>query len=92
VARDWLAPGQAPASVRPARARQVCTCFDVDELRILQLLSTTPGSAAERLFQVQGELRCGTRCGSCLPALRSLVAGASPATATPVRADAAAAG
>jgi len=27
----------------------------------------------ERLARLQAELKCGTDCGSCLPALRTLV-------------------
>ncbi|MEY4751997.1 MAG: hypothetical protein RIQ60_4211 [Pseudomonadota bacterium] len=79
--RDWLAPGAAANATRAARPRQVCTCFDVDELRITARLASLPGTAAERLAALQGELRCGSNCGSCLPALRTLVA------ATPCRAE-----
>ena len=35
--------------------------------------SQCTGSEDERLHAVQARLRCGTQCGSCLPALRALV-------------------
>jgi len=37
-------------------------------------LTRCSGTPAERLAQLQGEKRCGTQCGSCLPTLRRLVA------------------
>ncbi len=68
-----LAPGaKAPGQVA-SRGKQVCTCFNVSEPQILSFLPQCAGSADERLAQVQGELRCGTNCGSCVPALRKLV-------------------
>jgi hypothetical protein len=41
---------------------------------IQEQLLICSGSPAERLAQLQGSLRCGTQCGSCLPALRRWVA------------------
>jgi bacterioferritin-associated ferredoxin len=79
--RDWLAPGARSAAGRAPRPRQVCTCFDVDEQRIVTRLAALPGAPVERLAALQGELKCGTNCGSCLPALRSLMA------TTPCRAE-----
>ncbi len=72
--RALLAPGAVPPGAAPARARQVCSCFDVSEPRINEALSSCTGNAAERLAQLQGRLRCGTQCGSCLPELKRLVA------------------
>jgi assimilatory nitrate reductase catalytic subunit len=69
-ARALLAPDPAPpAGAGAPRGRQVCSCFDVDETRIRAQLAREPGLAA-----LQSALRCGTQCGSCLPALRRLVA------------------
>jgi assimilatory nitrate reductase catalytic subunit len=70
-ARELLSPG---ASTQAPRSRQVCTCFDVNETRIVHKLQSCSGDATQRLASLQGELRCGSNCGSCLPALRSLVA------------------
>jgi assimilatory nitrate reductase catalytic subunit len=70
-ARELLAPDSV---TRAPRSRQICTCFDVDEARVVARLQGCPGNAAERLASLQAELRCGSNCGSCLPALRALVA------------------
>ncbi|WP_290869774.1 nitrate reductase [Aquabacterium sp.] len=68
-----LYPGaQAPGKV-VARGKQVCTCFNVTEPEIQACLSRCAGDEAHRLSQLQGALRCGTNCGSCVPALRKLV-------------------
>ncbi len=74
--RALLAPGAVPPGPVPVRTRQVCSCFDVSEARIRQALAGCSGSAEERLAGLQGALRCGTQCGSCLPALRGFVAAA----------------
>ena len=73
--RRMLLPGGEPPAALPPRSRQVCSCFDVDEARIRQALAECAGSDAERMAAIQGGLRCGTQCGSCLPELRRLVAG-----------------
>ncbi|WP_295637839.1 nitrate reductase [uncultured Methylibium sp.] len=71
--RALLQPGaKAPIAVAP-RGRQVCSCFDVGEPQILETLSRAEGPPDARLAQLQAALKCGTNCGSCLPALRGLV-------------------
>lgn len=71
----WLLSPDAPPSGGTAPASpQVCNCFDVREDVIRLTLVRCSGSPAERLAQLQAEKRCGTQCGSCLPALRRLVA------------------
>ncbi|HMO47360.1 MAG TPA: molybdopterin-dependent oxidoreductase [Rubrivivax sp.] len=62
----------APQALAP-RSPQVCACHDVSEARIVQAAAALDGSAEQRLQALQRQLRCGTECGSCLPALRSLV-------------------
>lgn len=84
----WLLSPEAPASEMAQRLQQpsspqVCNCFDVREDRIRECLSRQTGSAGERLAGLQGELRCGTQCGSCLPTLRRLVALQEPAPMIP---------
>jgi assimilatory nitrate reductase catalytic subunit len=74
LSRQLLSPG-GKAPLAPRR-RQVCNCFDVDEAAIGQALASGSGSAEQRLAALQARLRCGTQCGSCLPELRRLVAGA----------------
>ncbi|WP_442775884.1 nitrate reductase [Sphaerotilus montanus] len=70
----------APVPVQD-KGPQVCTCFNVTEPQIVQVLGRCSGSVEERMAQLQGELKCGTNCGSCLPVLRGL-AKASAGTAT----------
>ena len=62
----------APTAVAP-RSPQVCNCFNVSRAAIVATLASCRGNAAARLDQMQDKLRCGTQCGSCLPALRALV-------------------
>ena len=72
--RALLAPGSTPPGPMPVSSRQVCSCFDIAEARIVQLLSTSSGSAEARLAALQAGLQCGTQCGSCVPELKRLVA------------------
>jgi assimilatory nitrate reductase catalytic subunit len=37
------------------------------------VLGSACGSPEARLAQLQDTLKCGTSCGSCLPALRTMV-------------------
>ncbi|MEN9475276.1 MAG: hypothetical protein RIS48_1998, partial [Pseudomonadota bacterium] len=70
---------QAPVALA-ARSPQVCTCLDVSEDAIRRALPDCDGNGAQRLLQLQDGLGCGTRCGSCVPALKRLIA-LVPATA-----------
>ncbi|MDZ5456623.1 nitrate reductase [Azohydromonas lata] len=78
--RLLLAPGAKPPVALAPRGKQVCACFNVSEPQIREALTGCRGSGVERLSQLQSQLRCGTNCGSCVPALKTLVA-ATPATA-----------
>ncbi|MEJ6000852.1 nitrate reductase [Paucibacter soli] len=70
-----LAPEQPDAVLATVpRSPQVCNCFDVSEASIRSQLGHCSGTPSERLAGLQAALRCGTQCGSCLPALRRLVA------------------
>ena len=66
------ASSQPPQPVAP-RSAQVCACHDVSEQRIVSALAGIDGDAGARLRELQQQLRCGTDCGSCLPAVRMLV-------------------
>ncbi|WP_431260423.1 molybdopterin-dependent oxidoreductase [Roseateles chitinivorans] len=75
----------APDAEQPAAAvsPQICNCFNVREDAIAACLRRQPEGAPEaRLAALQGELRCGTQCGSCLPALRRLVQAVGSKAAT----------
>jgi assimilatory nitrate reductase catalytic subunit len=71
--RALLAASRQPPQPVAAASRQVCACHDVSEARIVDALGRCAGSAGERLQALQQGLRCGTECGSCLPAVKALV-------------------
>ena len=73
MGRALLAARRTPPGAVPARSPQVCACHDVSQAAIVTTLAQCAGDADERLRQLQGRLRCGTECGSCLPALKTLV-------------------
>ena len=70
--RLLLAPGAKPPLAVQPRGRQVCTCFNVSEPAIRECLSASQGTDEARLAALQGELQCGTNCGSCVPELKRL--------------------
>ncbi len=70
VRRWMLAPLVVPPADYGARGHIVCSCLGVGEREIRERLAA--GAALEA---VQGELGCGTQCGSCLPELRRSVRG-----------------
>jgi assimilatory nitrate reductase catalytic subunit len=71
--RQLLAPGALAKKTASPKSAQVCTCFNIDEASIRGELVRCSGSVDARMAQLQGSLKCGTNCGSCLPALRKLV-------------------
>ena len=68
-----LSPSAQPPGDVVSRGKQVCTCFNVSEPHIMAFLPQCSGTEGERLGQLQGALKCGTNCGSCVPALRKLI-------------------
>jgi assimilatory nitrate reductase catalytic subunit len=68
-----LAPCATPPVAIAASGKQVCTCFNVTETAILDTLAGCQGEPAQRLAQLQGALKCGTNCGSCLPTLKQMI-------------------
>ena len=71
--RLLLVPGaKAPVAVQ-SRGKSVCTCFNVTDAAITAELAHCHGTDDDRLAQLQGKLRCGTNCGSCLPELKRMV-------------------
>ncbi len=63
---------RAPLAVQ-SRGKPVCTCFNVTDLAIQTELGRCSGTADERLAALQGALKCGTNCGSCIPELKRMV-------------------
>jgi assimilatory nitrate reductase catalytic subunit len=71
--RLLLSPGaKAPVAVR-AKGKQVCSCLGVEGPVIEDYLARCAGTAEARLASLQGALRCGTNCGSCVPELKRMV-------------------
>ncbi len=64
----------APQGFKP-RGKVVCNCFNVSENEIIDFCSAANGDGAVKLTALQAAKKCGTNCGSCLPELRTLVAG-----------------
>jgi assimilatory nitrate reductase catalytic subunit len=77
--RALLSGSAAAPTPVPARGAQVCSCFDITEPQIESTLARCNGTPDAQLAQLQGELKCGSNCGSCLPKLRSMVRRFSPA-------------
>jgi assimilatory nitrate reductase catalytic subunit len=73
IRRQLMMPAaRAPEGVAP-RSAQVCNCFDVSQAQIEGYLKAQHGSEAEQLQSLQSSLKCGTNCGSCIPALKAAV-------------------
>ena len=67
--RRWvLAPVSAPPEGSHSRGRIVCACLNVAESEIRAEIAQGADLPA-----LQGKLKCGTECGSCLPELKQLV-------------------
>lgn len=71
--RALLSPGAQPPVAIESKGRQVCTCFNVTEPAIIDMLGQCQGDTDSRLSQLQGQLKCGTNCGSCIPELRKII-------------------
>jgi assimilatory nitrate reductase catalytic subunit len=78
--RSLLHPNPPPPAGHRADAadREVCNCLGVRESAIAEVLAGEPGDPATRLQALKNRLQCGTRCGSCQPELRRLVARVEP--------------
>ncbi|MES2126394.1 MAG: molybdopterin-dependent oxidoreductase [Pseudomonadota bacterium] len=68
LGRLLLSPsGTAPEGFK-SRGRIVCSCFNVAETEIAEVLKG--GATLEGL---QAKLKCGTNCGSCVPQLKQMM-------------------
>ena len=68
--RKWaLAPVATPPAGQAGRGRIICNCFDVAENDIVREIA-----AGADLAALQGTLKCGTSCGSCVPEIKRLLA------------------
>ena len=76
--RLLLRPGAtAPVGVA-SRGKVVCSCFGVTDMAIGEKLAQCAGTERERLAELQGALKCGTNCGSCIPELQRMVRDVAP--------------
>lgn len=79
--RLLLLPGAKPPVAVQSRGTLVCTCLNVTDMAIdehLSVISQGGGTGylvtdEARLASLQGVLKCGTNCGSCLPELKRRV-------------------
>jgi assimilatory nitrate reductase catalytic subunit len=81
--RHLLVPGALAGKLAAPRSAQVCTCFNVSEEAIRAALPRCTGGPDERVAQLQRSLKCGSNCGSCLPALRQLAKSVVPVVVAP---------
>jgi len=73
-----MAPGATPPVPVVSNGHQVCTCFNVTDVAIADFLNTCDAAPEDRLAALQGTLKCGTNCGSCIPQLQRLVRQVAP--------------
>jgi assimilatory nitrate reductase catalytic subunit len=71
--RRLLLPSPTAPSGAPTKAQQVCSCLNVTASQITERLARCTGDESSRLAQLQGDLKCGTQCGSCVPTLKRMV-------------------
>lgn len=78
LGRQLLAATEQPPRGVAGQGKVVCSCFGVPEAAIHTQLAQCHGSDGERLAALQGALKCGTNCGSCLPELKRMVRATAP--------------
>lgn len=75
--RQLLRPGAAAPAGVAARGKVICSCLGVTQTAIEAQLATGSGDEHQRLAGLQGALKCGSNCGSCLPELKRMVRAAA---------------
>ncbi|HYD97406.1 MAG TPA: molybdopterin-dependent oxidoreductase [Noviherbaspirillum sp.] len=77
LGRLLLMPSAKPPQGFKARGRIVCNCLNVAENEIDDALTRQDwinhGTPDAALAALQGGLKCGTSCGSCVPELKRLI-------------------
>ena len=71
--RRLLMTGSKPPVALVDAGTTVCSCVGVKDIAIQQHLKIYQGDSAQRLASLQGTLKCGTQCGSCVPELRRMI-------------------
>ena len=73
LGRLLLSPQSTAPQGFKSRGRAVCNCFNISESQIVQALDDFDGPPEAQLAALQGNLKCGTNCGSCIPELKKIV-------------------
>jgi len=77
LGRLLLMPSTKAPQGFKARGRIVCNCFNVAETEICETMATqdwiNSGTPDAVLANLQGQLKCGTNCGSCVPELKKMI-------------------
>ena len=71
--RRLLMTGSQPPLALADAGTTVCSCVGVKDIAIHDHLKIYQGDSAQRLASLQGTLKCGTQCGSCVPELRRMI-------------------
>jgi assimilatory nitrate reductase catalytic subunit len=71
--RRLLMTGSKPPVALVDAGTTVCSCVGVKDVAIRKHLQIYKGDSAQRLTSLQGTLKCGTQCGSCVPELRRMI-------------------
>jgi assimilatory nitrate reductase catalytic subunit len=83
LGRLLLMPSSKAPQGFKARGKIVCNCFNVAESEIDAALAhqdwVNQGTPEGALAAIQGKLKCGTNCGSCVPELKKLILAQMPA-------------
>ncbi|OWW18642.1 nitrate reductase [Noviherbaspirillum denitrificans] len=83
LGRLLLMPSSKAPQGFKARGKIVCNCFNVSETEIGEVLSrqdwVNQGTPEAALSCIQGQLKCGTNCGSCVPELKKIILTQMPA-------------
>ena len=80
--RRLLMTGSKPPVALVDAGSTVCSCVGVKDVAIQTHLKTCQGDETARLAALQGTLKCGTQCGSCVPELRRMIRLALPTDST----------
>ncbi|TAK89912.1 MAG: nitrate reductase [Burkholderiaceae bacterium] len=92
--KEYLQNGQSVASLRllllmpttkppagfHARGKVICSCLNVAESEIAETLEELSGPPEALLSALQGTLKCGTNCGSCVPEIKRILLQKASAT------------
>jgi assimilatory nitrate reductase catalytic subunit len=74
IRRLLMLPSATPPNGYVEQGKVICSCWNVTQTAIDASLEAMNAAPAEiMLAQLQGQLKCGTNCGSCVPELKRCV-------------------